>query len=456
MTKGISRPWPRTRLFGFAGLVLGVVWMASAQPAATTPTNLPPPVPGSTLITVAEALFGLVLFAGLVWAAQRLKRWLLALSTHFATQRTEKLTSPGLRAAGSRTVVALLRAVLNFATYLLIAFLAYALIWYELRVFPYSKPLGDYLRSRCLTALASFGREALSALPDLAVVVIIFLAARLLVHVLTNIFAAVKRGEIQAPRLDLATATTTRRLLILVIWVVAVVVAYPYIPGSQSLAFKGVTVFIGLIISLGSTNIVNQIASGLILIYTRSFRTGDYVRVEEHEGTVLGVGLCVTSIRTAVQNEEVRIANSVLLGVATKNYSQLAQTEGLLLPAKVTIGYSTPWRQVHAMLLEAARRTRGLAAEPPPFVLQLSLSDFYVEYQVNARLERPERRLWVLSDLQAHIQDVFNEYGVQIMSPHYWRDPPKPHVVPPSNWFLAPAQNEGSDGTPEPGPPASR
>src|SRR6185369_15340296 len=297
--------------------------------------------PRQIWMAVAEALFGLVLFAGLVWATQCLKRWLLARSTHLAMQRMEKLTSPGLRAASSQTVVAVLRAVLNFATYLFIAFLAYALIWYELRVFPYSKPLGDYLRSRCLTALASFGREALAALPDLAVVVLIFLAARLLVHVLTNVFAAVKRGEIQAPRLDLGTATTTRRLLTFVIWVVAVVVAYPYIPGSQSLAFKGVTVFIGLIISLGSTNIVNQIASGLILTYTRAFRTGDYVRVEEHEGTVLGVGFCVTSIRTAVQNEEVRVANSVLLGVATKNYSQLAQTEGLFLPAKVTIGYST-------------------------------------------------------------------------------------------------------------------
>jgi hypothetical protein len=278
MTKGIFRPWPRTRPFVFAGLVLGVVWMASAQPAATLSTNLPPEEPGSKLIfanrtictfratldgyspeertaaasvrlkavlsqastvlvttqavptgiqisldgkplfvltpgdvsslqgesieskaenvaaalrsalqearsfstprqiwmAVAEALFGLVLFAGLVWATQCLKRWLLARSTHLAMQRMEKLTSPGLRAASSQTVVAVLRAVLNFATYLFIAFLAYALIWYELRVFPYSKPLGDYLRSRCLTALASFGRETLAALPDLAVVVLIF------------------------------------------------------------------------------------------------------------------------------------------------------------------------------------------------------------------------------------------------------------------------------------------
>jgi small-conductance mechanosensitive channel len=149
----------------------------------------------------------------------------------------------------------------------------------------------------------------------------------------------------------------------------------------------------------------------------------------------------VTRIRT-IKNEEVHIANSVLLGTATKNYSRLAESEGLLLPVKVTIGYSAPWRQVHAMLLEAASRTPGLARDPPPFVLQTVLSDFYVEYELNARLERPERRVWVQSDLQTHIQDIFNEHGVQIMSPHYLQDPPKPHVVPKSDWFLPPATEE--------------
>jgi small-conductance mechanosensitive channel len=397
--------------------------------------------PGQILAAVGWALLGLLIFAAGAWTARQTKRWLLKHLTRLAARKTQKAGASGLRTAGLRALVAVLRAAFNFTFYLFIGFLTYALVWYELRSFPYTRPWGDYLRSECLSALRSLGHGALEALPGLAVVALVVLAARLLAQVLARVFAAVERGELRAQRLDPVMATTTRRLLIFVVWIIAAVVAYPYIPGSQSLAFKGVTVFAGLIISLGSTNIVSQVASGLLLIYSRAFRAGDYVRIDETEGTVLTIGLCATHIRT-IKNEEVYIANSVLLGSTTKNYSRLAQTEGLLLPVKVTIGYNAPWRQVHAMLLEAARRTPGLAQEPPPFVLQTSLSDFYVDYELNARLEQPHRRMWVQSDLQANIQDVFNEYGVQIMSPHYLQDPAKPHVVPKADWFLPPAMPE--------------
>ena len=308
------------------------------------------------------ALLGFGLFAALAWAARRALRWLLVHSTRLVAAKTKMVTTQELRAAGLRSFVAVLRTVLNSTYYLFLAFLVYALLWYELRRFPYSKPWGDYLRSRCFSAFATFGNSVLDALPSLAVAVLIVLAARMLAQVFSKILTAVERGEVPARRLDPATAATTRRLLVFLIWVIAVVVAYPYIPGSQSLAFKGVTVFAGLIISLGSTSIVTQIASGLLLIYSRAFRAGDYVRVEESEGTILSVGLCATRLCT-IKNEEVYIANSVLLGTATKNYSRLADSKGLLLPVKLTIGYATPWRQVHAMLLEAARRTPGLAAE---------------------------------------------------------------------------------------------
>ena len=404
--------------------------------------------PGEVLLAVGRALFGFVLFAALAWAARLLKRLVLARSTRLAAKKTMHVSSPGLRTAALRSLVAVTRAILNFVSYLFLAFLVYALLWYELRCFPYSRPWGDYLRAQCLAAFASLGRNALGALPELAVVAVIVLAARMLAQVTTKLFAGVERGVVQAHRLDPATAATTRRILVFLIWVVAIVVAYPYIPGSQTLAFKGVTVFAGLVISLGSTNIVSQVASGLLLIYSRAFRTGDYVRVEDTEGTIMGVDLCATRIRT-IKNEEVYIANSVLLGTSTKNFSQLAKSDGLLLPVKVTIGYSAPWRQVHAMLLEAARRTPGLATQPTPFVLQTSLSDFYVEYELNARLERPERRVWVQSDLQTHIQDVFNEHGVQIMSPHYWQDPAKPQVVPKADWFLPPATPEEAQASSE-------
>ena len=396
------------------------------------------------LIAVTNAVLGLVFFAALVLAVRRGKGWLLARSARVAASKTAKLRFRRLRAAGLRSFVTVLRAVLNFSFYVFVALLSYVLLCFELRRFPYSRPWGDYLRGQGISVLKALGRSALDAVPGLMVVVLVVLVARMLSQVVSRVCAAAESGEIETHRLDPATAGTTRRLLVLLIWVIAILIAHPYIPGSQSLAFKGVTIFLGVLVSLGSSNLVNQVASGLLLIYSRAFRVGDYVRIGEIEGTVLKVGLCLTHVRT-VKNEDVQIANTVLLGTATRNFSRFAESDGLWLPVKVTIGYGTPWRQVHAMLLEAANKAAGLASEPPPFVLQTNLSDFYVEYELNARLKQPAQRVWVLGELNAHIQDVFNQHGVQIMSPHYLQDPAKPHVVPPSNWFPPPASREKGD-----------
>ena len=388
---------------------------------------------------VALALLITGLFVLVVWLTGKIRMWLQIRITRLAAVKTENVKSRELRRVGLKSFVAVMRAVMNLVSWLFIAFAAYTWIIQVMRCFPYSRPWGEYLHHQIFTVELSLGRSLVAALPGLVVVVVIVLVTRMVVQVLTNFFDAVEAGDVRTHWLDAHTASTTRRIVVFFVWVAAVVVAYPYIPGSTSLAFKGVTVFAGLVISLGSTSLVNQIASGLILIYSRAYRTGDYVRFGETEGTVIGVGIFSTYIRT-IKNEEVHIANSVLIGAATKNFSRLAESEGLLLPTRVTIGYHTPWRQVEAMLLEAARRTSGVLPEPKPFVLQITLSDFFVEYELNARLETPDQRVNVLARLHANIQDVFNEHGVQIMSPHYLSDPAKPHVVPKSDWFLPPAK----------------
>ncbi len=385
-------------------------------------------------------LFTAVLVAT-IWLTRKIRTWLQVRLTKLVAVRTENVKSRELRRAGLKSFVAVLRAVLNLASWLFMAFATYTWVIQVMRCFPYSRPWGEYLNSHTLTTELTLGRELLAALPGVLVVVLIALVAKMVVQICNNIFEAVEEGDVQTHWLDIHTASTTRRIVVFLVWVVAVVVAYPYIPGSTSLAFKGVTVFAGLVISLGSSSVVSQIASGLLLIYSRAYRPGDYVRFGETEGTVLGVGFFSTYIRTT-KNEEVHIANSVLIGAATKNYSRLAETMGLLLPTRITIGYNTPWRQVEAMLLEAARRTSGLLPEPKPFVLQISLADFYVEYELNVRLEIPNQRMMVLGQLHANIQDVFNENNVQIMSPHYRSDPAKPQVVPKSDWFLPPAKPE--------------
>ena len=212
----------------------------------------------------------------------------------------------------------------------------------------------------------------------------------------------------------------------------------PFLPGSDSDVFKGVSVFIGLIVSLGSSGVVNQVMSGFTLTYSRALRVGDFVKIGDMEGTVEHVGALSTKVKTP-RREEITIPNAVVMSQATVNYSRHADSEGVFVPTSVTIGYDAPWRQVRALLLLAAERTAGVRKEPKPMVRQAALHDFYVEYVLLVALERPQMRGPVLDALHANIQDAFNEFGVQIMSPHYESDPGAPKVVPKSRWHDTPA-----------------
>jgi small-conductance mechanosensitive channel len=233
----------------------------------------------------------------------------------------------------------------------------------------------------------------------------------------------------------------TRRIFAFVVWVFALAMAYPYLPGANTDAFKGLSVLVGLMVSLGGASVIGQAFSGLILMYARIYRRGDYVRIGEQEGTVTELGMFATRLRTGM-GEEITLSNSSVMAATTRNYSRAVSGTGYVLDTVVTIGYATPWRQVEAMLLEAARRTSDIAQEPAPIVRQTALSDYYVEYRLVAYtpLEHPAPRVEVLSRLHGHIQDVFNEHGVQIMSPHYVLDPKAPQVVPKDQWYAAPAK----------------
>jgi small-conductance mechanosensitive channel len=243
----------------------------------------------------------------------------------------------------------------------------------------------------------------------------------------------VAEGRLHLPGVHPETALPSKRLLAGVLWLFAIIVSYPYLPGADTDAFKGVSVFVGLVLTLGSSGFVNHMMSGFLLTFTRAIKTGDYVRVGETEGIVTMLGLLSTRVRT-IKGEEIVLPNAVAIGGTIVNYSRYATSGELLVSTSVTIGYDTPWRQVEAMLRAAADRTEGLSKSRPPFVLQRALADFYVQYEINAVLERPERRGVVLSDLHAHIQDAFNEAGVQIMSPHYEADPAAPKVVGSGPW----------------------
>jgi small-conductance mechanosensitive channel len=258
-------------------------------------------------------------------------------------------------------------------------------------------------------------------------------------------FDGVAAGTVVFRSFDPDWAVPTYRLVRILVVAFAVVVAYPYVPGSQTDAFKGVSIFIGIVFSLGSSSLIGNIIAGYSMTYRRAFRVGDRVRVGEHVGDVDKIRLMVTHLRTP-KNEEIVIPNSQILSSEVVNYSTLARQHGLILHTTVGIGYEAPWRQVEAMLLEAADRTEGLLKEPRPFVLQKALGDFSVTYEVNAYCDTPHLMLAHYAALHRNILDVFNEYGVQIMTPAYEGDPAQPKVVSRSDWYLAPAKPPESGG----------
>ena len=221
----------------------------------------------------------------------------------------------------------------------------------------------------------------------------------------------------------------TRRLGVALVWIFALVLAYPYLPGADSDAFKGVSVLLGLMVSLGSAGLVNQVMSGFVVLYSRSVRTGEVVRIGDAEGQVVDLGLLCTKVLKP-SGEEVSIPNAVVMSQSTTNYSRRAGEGRAVATTTVTIGYDVPWRQVRALLLLAAERTEGIVRDPAPRVGIRSLSDFYLEYVLVLQVEDGKRRAVVGTALHGAIADAFNEFGVQIMSPHFENQPEGPVLVP--------------------------
>ena len=336
-------------------------------------------------------------------------------------------------------ILLFLRALVGFTALTLALFSLYLWLEFSFIQFPYTRPWGEQLNGYLLSGVQNFFLAIASFIPGLVIVAAIFFVTRFLARIGRLFFDAVESGRVSVPGLYAETAQPTRKILTVILWLFALVMMYPYLPGSNSDAFKGVSVFVGLLLSIGSAGTVNQAVSGLMLMYSRALRVGDYVQIGETEGTVAALGMFSTRIRTP-RGEIVSLPNAVIVGTTTKNYSREEETGGVILTTTVTIGYNAPWRQVHAMLIEAAGRTEGLLQEPAPFVRQRSLSDFYVEYMLGARIAEPSRRIAVLDALHRNIQDVFNEYGVQIMSPHYEADPPEKVWVPKEKWYEPPAK----------------
>ncbi|MND55082.1 Mechanosensitive channel MscK precursor [compost metagenome] len=392
------------------------------------------------LRSVVAALLATGIYIALLFGMSYLRRRVLQKLPELMHRHTQALKVGKVPLIDANFLYPLVSRVLELLRWVIVLLLSYEWLGFVLSRFPYTRPWGESLNNYLLEVADYLLQGILGAIPGLGVALAIFFIARG-----ATAFSRRILRRMATPGtfnwLNHETLKPTQRLTSLAIWLFALAMAYPYLPGAGTDAFKGLSVLVGLMISLGASSVVGQAAAGLILTYTRTLRPGEFVRIGEHEGTVTELGMFTTSIRTGL-GEVLTLPNSMITGTVTKNYSRVVQGPGYVVDTVVTIGYDTPWRQVEGMLLEAARRTPGVLETPPPQVFQTALSDFYPEYRLVAQAipSQPRPRAVLLSMLHANIQDVFNEYGVQIMSPHYLGDPPQEKWVPRDKWYMAPAQ----------------
>ena len=386
------------------------------------------------------ALVATVVATGAWFLAVRVRGFLTKALLELSRKHSEKVELGGVKLLSTERVSRVVQMGINGFFRLLLFILFYNWLSFVMSRFPFTRPWGEALSGFLFELIANIGDAAFKAVPGIITALAIFYIARWVNRLLSAFFERVRLGQIQVAWLDAEVVVPTRRIATSLVWLFALAMAYPYLPGSDTEAFKGLSVLAGLMISLGASNLVGQAASGLILTYGRVFRKGEFVSIAQYDGTVTEIGMFTTRIRTGL-GEEITISNSKILDSTTKNYSRAVKGAGFVLDTTVTIGYDTPWRQVNALLIEAARRTPGVLNDPAPVVFQTALSDWYPQYRLvcQAIPADPRPRALLLSNLLGNIQDVFNEYGVQIMSPQYFQDPVEPKIVKPENWYPAPA-----------------
>lgn len=328
----------------------------------------------------------------------------------------------------------------------LILLFIYVYLNLVLSFFPWTRLLAQQLASYILTPLQKTGQAILEYIPNFIFIAVLILIVRNLLKLIRLFFTGIETKAISFHGFDPSWARPTDKIIRVFIIVLTAVILYPYVPGADSPAFKGVSIFMGIILSLGSSTAISNIVAGYTMVYRRTFKIGDMVKIEEFVGEVIEMRLSVTHVKS-LKNEEIIVPNSLILGSSVINYSSISHEKSLILHTNVTIGYDAPWRQVEALLLKAAEQTAGVLKEPKPFVLQKSLDDFYVDYELNAYTNTPQAMFQVYSELHKKILDAFNEAGVQIMSPHYENDPADAKIVPKEKWHAKPARRPKDTGT---------
>ncbi|RZK71366.1 MAG: mechanosensitive ion channel family protein, partial [Pedobacter sp.] len=307
--------------------------------------------------------------------------------------------------------------VLKLLVIVLVIYLSLPLLF---SLFPETEGWTWTLLGWILGPLRSAGKAVVDYLPDFFKVVVIVLLFRFLLKGIRYLFYEVKRGNMQFQGFHADWAIPTFNILRFILYAFMLVLIFPFLPGSKSAAFQGVSVFLGVLISLGSSSAITNIVAGLVITYMRPFRIGDRVKIGEVVGDVMEKSMLVTRIKT-IKNEDITVPNSLVLSSSTVNFSSHTKNErqGLIIHYIVTVGYDVPWQQVYQLLIDAALKTNDIQPEPKPFVLQTGLDDYYISYQINAYTREANKQASIYSNLLENIQDVFREANIEILSPSY-------------------------------------
>ena len=318
----------------------------------------------------------------------------------------------------AKVVAGILNKTFLVVSWILRLFIVVTYLNTLLSLFSWTRDLSVLFADLLRDAVSAMWGGFIDYLPDLILTLIIVSIAYLLIKLFKLVFEGVERSRIKVPGFYPEWSRTSFSLLRLLIVAMTLVVVFPYLPGSGSPAFQGVSIFFGVLLSLGSTSAVANVVSGIVITYTRAFQTGDHVRLSDTEGKIIERTAFVTRIRTP-KNVEVSIPNSSVMSDKVINYSSQARHSGIMLHTGVTIGYDVPWPTVQKLLLSAASATEHIEEDPAPFVLQTALDDNYVAYELNATTKRADVRPRIYSELHANILDAFHTAGVEITSPLY-------------------------------------
>jgi len=364
---------------------------------------------GGVLLTAVALLLWVVAGASFRWLSRRATSWRGTWLKGIRYQNQQILSDEEV----GRVVQALLR----WTRVAFLALLGYLYLNGIFGLFPATQDLAETMLASLLDAARGIGSEFVDYLPDLFSLVVIFFVGRWTIRGISLFFFGIGSQRITMPGFDPEWAGPTYKIIRALLFFLFAVLAFPYIPGSSSPAFQGISIFLGALLSLGSSGAVANVISGVVLTYTRAFRIGDRVRIADATGDVTEKTLFVTRIRTP-KNEQITIPNAMALNHHVINWSAQAAERGIVLHTSVTIGYDVPWQKVNELLIEAARVTECIEAEPEPFVLHTALGDFYVHYEINAYTREAKLMPRIYSALHRNILEKFHEAGVEIASPH--------------------------------------